>query len=1127
MKIGNILTRQTIRKSMTLLATMCSIVCIGVQGVRGESSTTYTYDENGRLISAVQDSSRLTQCHYDDANNVTRYRIGDDLQDKDSDGDGLTDTEEATLGTNPLSTDSDGDGFDDFTEHTTDGMDPTVPLDDTIDTDGDGVPDRIELLLGLSITSPDSDGDGLGDGTEINQLETNPLLIDTDGDGLSDLEDSRYAQLITAALYNSWLNISYKSLPNSLMYWGKEYDPAIGYIYSTPMVREQFNANARMVDGGIEFSMVLHKNGYVYSWGRNIVGELGRGSYGDGVYDMTPDCVVREDNVRLNSILSIAIGQFHTLAVDRYGKVWAWGYNAEGQCGIESSQQVVSRAVKVPGPEGMTGSLSDIISVDAGHHFSVALKRDGTVWLWGQNDDLDLDSYKPVQVPGIGGTGVLSDVIAISAGQYHMLALLRDGTVVSWGNDGSQQLGRGDTSASHLYPERVLTAEAAPALSEVIDIAAGIYGGMALKVDGTVWAWGDDSYGQLGNGDADGNTGAPYPVQTLITDVCDISGQLISCAAIQKDGTVWAWGANEHAQGGQVNSDGSYVSSEQVPFYSSPVQVSLPDYTILQIKKLNPLSKDSDGDGMPDGWEVQQGMDPLYDGDGEADWDNDGWSNSEEFMAGTDKFDPDMEGRDERCVVDIADTFDQHIDSDGDGLWNIIERLSPKRLGIGFNHSMVLKDDGTLWSAGKNDYYLGDHSLTEVIAVESAYWYNIAILNDGTVWTWGRNDGGQLGLGYSDSESHWPEPVVGLNNIVDIAGGFYHAMALDDDGNVYAWGGNTAGQIGNGLKNGTIYAPTKNLGLPRITAIDAGGWHSIALAEDGSVWIWGSNENGQLGLGDSTSEHTNPEKIIGLSDIIQIASERNHTLALSRDGIVYAWGNNENGQIGNNSTDVQLSPVAVLENVIQIAAGRGFSLALDSDGKVWSWGMDDRGQLGNGSEGATLIPTVIGLDDVVLIEAGSQHALAVDMYGAVYAWGANSGGKSGLSGSDHHAPATISELTIHAYISDPTLLDTDADTLNDAWEIAHKMPPNLNDLQQDFDIDGLTTAQELELGTLPYEMDSDHDNLTDADEYYTRLTDPLNADTDGDGLVDGYEVNVTGTDPLDPDSDDDGWVDGN
>ena len=363
-------------------------------------------------------------------------------------------------------------------------------------------------------------------------------------------------------------------------------------------------------------------------------------------------------------VTTVAGGESHSVALKEDGTVWAWGANGSGQVGGGDVGEDVLNPVQVI---ELTGYLTDITAIAAGTSYwlnqgghSVALRNDGTVWAWGGGlegqlgDGAGISRSIPVQVVDESDpTGFLTGVSGVSAGDYHSMAFKIDGTVWAWGANGDGQLGEGTK-------EDKFTAVQVSGLTNVISIAAAKYYSLALKDNGTVWSWGDNANGQLGDG-SNFERLTPVPVVD-ITDVIAIAAGDYHSLALKNDGTVWAWGANSDGQ--------------------------LGDGTI-------------------------------------------GWYESK------------------NTPVQVIDSTD---------------------------------------STGY---------LTEVIAIAAGDFYSIALKSDGTVWTWGRNWHGQLGDGTTEGKST-PVQVSGLTNVIFIDGGNAHILAIKGDGTVWSWGGNWSGQLGDG-----------------------------------------------------------------------------------------------------------------------------------------------------------------------------------------------------------------------------------------------------------------------------------------------------------------------------------------
>jgi alpha-tubulin suppressor-like RCC1 family protein len=312
------------------------------------------------------------------------------------------------------------------------------------------------------------------------------------------------------------------------------------------------------------------------------------------------------------------------------------------------------------------------------------------------------------------------------------------------------------------------------------------------------------------------------------------------------------------------------------------------------------------------------------------------------------------------------------------------------------------------------DFHDSSGRLSGVRAVAAGSSHSLALKEDGTVWAWGYNSDGQLGDG-TEANSSRPVRVGELEGVEEIAAGAFFSLALKEDGSVWAWGSNTSGQdnkVSGQLGEDAISSsdmPVEVGGLGGgVEEIAAGTSHALALKEDGTVWAWGDNFFGQLGDGRTETHSPEPVRVKDLEGVGAIEGGGWFSLALKDDGSVWAWGYNQEGELGNGSTsnakeakcvntaepgDAQVvssctdSPtpvrVSALTGVEAIAAGSVHALALKDDGAVWAWGANDQGQLGNGTKslgGNTLgINTPLKVKDlsgVELVAAGLDYSLA-------------------------------------------------------------------------------------------------------------------------------------------------------
>lgn len=754
--------------------------------------------------------------------------------------------------------------------------------------------------------------------------------------------------------------------------------------------------------------------GQVLSWGSDYMGQLG-----DGPALVSQTRAVSTFNSR--QTVAIAAGSGFGLELSTYGSVVARGSDNSGQLGdgpgfqslcngLPCSERVFVKAV------GGVGNLSNVVAISAGSHHSLAVRGDGTVVAWGTsvigeigNATTNTVAETPVQVLGVGGVGMLTGVVAVATGEFHSLALKSDGTVVAWGDDSFGQLGRGLSNSSVSTPVQVKGPRGLGFLTDVVAIAAGRSHSVALRSDGTLFAWGTNDGGQLGIGVVGGIKTTPMLVAGIgsasLDRVIAIAAGSFHTIALRADGTVAAWGDDTDGQLG----NGSLLGNQSTP------KVVVSSLGIGSLTNVVAISSGSvfnlalRGDGSVVAW---------------------GGNGSGELGDGS------TSTRQSPVVVQRTGNL-TGIAAIAAGGANSMAVLA---VGSETNAIAPLAAVNSIVVHGLGLDPVSD--TTGTVAMSIGQGANFALLADGTPRAFGVNGVGQLGIGTTVNAAT-PTPVKGvggvgvLANVVAMAAGQTHTLALRSDGTVVAWGSNSAGTLGNGSIGGFSTVPVQVVGpggvgvLTDIVAVSAGFIHSMALKSDGTLWVWGSNVAGQLGAGLLGVLQTSPVQVTTtagpLNRIVSMAAGSTHSVALRSDGVVFAWGDDSSEQIGNGvgSPDVcsgapcVIRPLAVANatGMISISARGNHNLALRNDGTVASWGADDKGQLGDSAalaNQASLVNVVgVGglglLTGVNAIEAGLNHSVALGN-GLVFSWGDNSQAQLG-DGSTTNRSAPVQMIS--------------------------------------------------------------------------------------------------------------------
>jgi alpha-tubulin suppressor-like RCC1 family protein len=295
----------------------------------------------------------------------------------------------------------------------------------------------------------------------------------------------------------------------------------------------------------------------------------------------------------------------------------------------------------------------------------------------------------------------------------------------------------------------------------------------------------------------------------------------------------------------------------------------------------------------------------------------------------------------------------------------------------------------------------------------------VALGSDGATYAWGNDGSGQQGNGPGVNGQATPSLVTTPPGVsfTSVAAGAAVAYAIGSDGNAYAWGANSLGQLGDGSTDPTQSSPVPIATPPGVTLreVSGGAAHALALDTNGNAYAWGSNFYGQLGTGVTGGVERTPLPVVmpvGVT-FTSVSAGDYHSLALGSDGNVYAWGLDMFGGLGDDAALVdQSAPVMVAAppgvSFVAISAGAMHSVALASDGTAYAWGRDDGGQLGDDPAFANQpTPRPVAMPpgvSVISLSAGLEHTLAVGSDGATYSWGWVSFGRLGRDAGGVNQP---------------------------------------------------------------------------------------------------------------------------
>ena len=645
-------------------------------------------------------------------------------------------------------------------------------------------------------------------------------------------------------------------------------------------------------------------------------------------------------------LIDFASGFEHCIGLTVEGKCYAWGQNRFGQLGIGGTE-----ASSLP---VMIEDLSDVkvVQICCGAYHTMALTSDGDVFSWGYNTFAQLGdrSYNSRDRP----TQVLINerLVSISSGSCHSLALTELGQVYVWGNNTRGQLGRDPTLDDRGRNKPMANR---PVLlkglhNDIIKKAiCGPNHCLLLTIDGYVYAFGENEYGQIGNGTTEAQL-APYklvPKSDLrMNDIATGLDDNLSIAV--SDNKAFIWGFVEYK---------SVLRPKHIP--------EAPNRLLDIFAKYSVNNKVTYRTVVVNNWDLiksQLKQEQCKEHDFETEFTH----------------------------IEIVDHFNSHknvtygnLDSVVDiklfpilktALFNENSRNTIRLLQVfGYNGSkaIFITNEDKVYSFGNNsDFCLGLDiedtvvhrpklngmlSGKKLINIACGEHHCIGLSSSGRCFAWGQNNFGQLGIG-KDWYSKIPVMIVELSSqiVVQVSCGANHTMALTYDKKVYAWGLNELGQLGDkSFRNRLlpIYIPIKHA----IVSISCGLNHSMALIDFGLIYIWGHNEFGQLGRDRDfdykpccknwVSFYPCPSNNFKNVQFIKAVCGANHTMLLTREGNVYAFGDNTYGQIGNGKIGQQFHPIKINRDIIFkdifVSIWNNMSIGIALDNKVYVWGVLD------------------------------------------------------------------------------------------------------------------------------------------------------------------------------------------
>jgi hypothetical protein len=317
-----------------------------------------------------------------------------------------------------------------------------------------------------------------------------------------------------------------------------------------------------------------------------------------------------------------------------------------------------------------------------------------------------------------------------------------------------------------------------------------------------------------------------------------------------------------------------------------------------------------------------------------------------------------------------------------------------------------------LWGAGC-DGQIGDDTLinrsspvqtisggTNWRSITAGNFHNAAIKTDGTLWTWGFGTSGQNGDNTNITRSSPVQTISGGTNWRSVSVGGRHTVSIKTDGTLWTWGFGTSGQLGNNVATNRSSPVQTISGGANWKSVSAGGCHTAAIKTDGSLWLWGQGDFGGLGNSLTTNQSSPVQTISGGTNWRSVSNHSISTAAIKTDGTLWTWGENGTGKLGNNSIISQSSPVQTISggtNWKVVSMGGRQMAAIKIDGTLWVWGQGVNGELGNNTSigQSSPVQTISGGTNWRSVVSSQAHTASIKTDGSLWLWGYNGSGRLG------------------------------------------------------------------------------------------------------------------------------------
>ncbi|MDI0267232.1 hypothetical protein QIW52_14705 [Clostridioides difficile] len=675
-------------------------------------------------------------------------------------------------------------------------------------------------------------------------------------------------------------------------------------------------------------TFILKSDGKLYGTGANSNYELG----------FTNNSKISTFSFIADGVKDIICGGYHTIAIKYDGTVWGAGKNNEGQLGL-GHYNTITKFCKI--------NIDNVKQISCGQNCTAIVKNDGTLWVTGKNNKGQLGLNHNLMISSFTKVDI-DNVKQVSCGYSHIAIIKYDGTVWGAGANTNGQLGFNNTYEYRTFTNlNINNAKQVDCSNETT---------LVLKNDNTLYGAGLNTSGQLGLNNLTSPINTFTYIRGDIKYICRTGSDSYHRLVINTEGVLLGSGSNtsnQIADGSATNIrvfDANVCAYARVKFAASGANFTfiLKHDNTAFIRGANTYGQLGSG-SLTDITTIT--VSPFKINNSVTNFTNN-------FKVACNHYNSTFLINNKGELYATGDNTYTRL-----GIGNSTAKFyklqktdanNVKDIVVGFDHSVILKTDGTVWGAGTNSwnslgnstgnspYFVNIINKYNIVQVSVGMSYTLALTDTGNVYGAGKNENGSLGLGHSNQVAAFTR--LPISDVKYICARLSSSYIVKNDGTLWVTGYNNKGELGLNHNN-TIQSFVK-VDIDNVKEIICGNNTAFAIKTDGTVWATGQNASKELGLGDNIDRNVFTK--VDIDNVKQISCGYSHTMFLKYDGTLWGVGNNVTGELGLGHVNpvTQITQITQFTQIKDVACGVGCTIIILNDGRVLGVGSNNNGQLG-------------------------------------------------------------------------------------------------------------------------------------------------------------------------------------